>query len=73
MPEGDVFKEWRVSPGATCNTLHIDKIQDNNPVDSFSITRKAICMKSLPPCPEGTSCEGCETIWCDNEPLPCRE
>jgi hypothetical protein len=73
MPDGDTFEEWLVTLGDTCNTLEVDQIQDGESSGGFPLTRGAVCMKELPPCPEGTSCDSCETVWCDEPPPPCGE
>jgi len=71
VPEDSIFEEWRVTPGSDCNSVRVDQIQDGEARVSYGLTRGAVCMKELPPCPEGTSCEDCETVWCDEPPPPC--
>jgi len=73
VPEEDIFEAWRVTPGETCDTLLVEQIQHGDPAITFPLIRGAVCMKELPPCLEGTSCETCETTWCDEAPPPCGE
>jgi hypothetical protein len=71
MPEGDIYESWRVTPGEDCSTLHVEQVQHGDPIEGPTLLRGEVCMKELPPCPEGTSCETCETVWCDDAPPPC--
>ena len=72
LPDEDgVDNTWRMVPGSDCTWLRVESLQDGEFVDYTGWTRGAVCMKELPPCPEGTSCETCETVWCDEPPPPC--
>jgi hypothetical protein len=74
MPADSIFEEWRITPGKDCTRVRVDPIQHGETAGSYGLTRGEVCMQKLPPCPEGTSCESCETIWCDEPPpAPCEE
>jgi hypothetical protein len=72
MPEGDIFDEWRVTPGDNCNSVEVDQVQYGAVNGKFTLARGAVCLKELPPCEEG-DCATCETAWCDEPPPPCDE
>ncbi len=71
LPEDSAVEEWRISPGSDCSWVQVEWLQDDEVANTTGWIRGAVCMKELPPCPEGTSCETCETIWCDEPPPPC--
>lgn len=71
LPEEDAFDEWRITRSDDCRTVRLDRMQHGDPAVSFDLTRGPVCMRALPPCPEGTSCETCETVWCEDGPSAC--
>jgi len=71
-PESDI-DQWLVRPGEACNTLQVDEVQGGQAYPGFTLWRGAVCMKALPPCGEAIECPSCETVWCDELPLPCDE
>lgn len=70
LPEDEPLDGWRFAPGSECG-LELDRVQDDRVVGTEQLTRGAVCLRDLPPCPEGSECDACETVWCDDAPPSC--
>ncbi len=71
LPEEDSLDEWVVSETPDCAVVQVDGVQDGDTETTMMWTRGRVCLRELPPCPQGTSCAGCETVMCDGEPDEC--
>lgn len=70
--DGSGIDAWRITPGRECSKVVREELSDGEVVDDPStLVRGAVCMSDLPPCPEGTECDSCETVWCDEAPSDC--
>jgi hypothetical protein len=68
---GSVIEAWSISRGQSCGDILVDTIIAGQVTDTTSWTRGEVCLQELSPCAEGTSCETCKTVWCDDEPPDC--
>jgi hypothetical protein len=65
---------WRVSRADTCEYVTVERVLSDGLVTDFGTWyRGAVCLEKLPPCPIGTECDGCESVWCDGAPPDCEE
>ena len=72
--DGSGVDAWRFEPSDACEWTLMYSLRDGEPVnDGTSLTRGAVCLRETGPCAEGTSCETCETVWCEGESPPCGE
>lgn len=68
---GTVIDAWVVREGEACDFVYVDRVEGDLQTDFIQWARGKICLRELPPCPQGTSCASCETVMCEGEPDPC--
>jgi hypothetical protein len=71
LPEEDAIDAWLITPAPECGSVQVEWLQEGAVENTTSWTRGIVCTRELPACAEGTSCESCETVWCDEPPPPC--
>jgi len=73
LPEsGSGIDAWQIRTLDDCNAVIIEELREGTVIDGYSLTRGAVCLSDdLPPCEQGTSCESCKSVWCDEAPPEC--
>ena len=66
---GEADLPWRITPGADCNEILVQRITATNSEDAYPIVRGAVCFRTESGCTEGECF--CETYWCDDPPPAC--
>lgn len=63
---------WQFRAMGACDSIYFEELRQGVVVGVTSLTRGAVCLSdALPPCADGTSCETCKTVWCDEDPPAC--
>jgi hypothetical protein len=68
---GTVFDAWVLRQGETCGVVYVDRVEGEQQKEFTQWARGRVCLRELPPCPQGTSCASCQTVLCDGEPVEC--
>ena len=69
---GQDVESWRISNQEKCASVTVERIRGDGVVlDTGTWYRGEVCLHRLPPCPVGTECDGCESVWCEGESPEC--
>lgn len=69
---GSGVDAWQIRSLDDCNTVTIEELRQGTVLNVSSLTRGAVCLSDeVPPCEQGTSCESCKSVWCDEAPPEC--